>query len=427
MSRFEREKFNDHGLSDKLYVFAENILKREGTVGVSEALLSLKNKDIISFLNEQSSRGYDIDEIKKVLLTFNPETQYGFRGTLISRLEILKQERKLTSIPYPYPVRGNLSSGQLAMLEASDILFNAELQAFKEGRIKGLLHLGRPLALLRTIGINADEITLSPSVLNRHLKTHGLTVNDLYGLAKAIQTPILSYVHGSKSPNFVLVSDIFVKNGKLSISLEMDEGGNIVELNNVKSIHQKDAIEELDRLNYMGANLKGALRWVEIEKVLDWFSPAGLTSLIQASNPELDSVAKVLKEFENPNIIEEEFIDYNENLTENNRNETYNRENNEPNKDNLLKIVKSAVIERLEQPTLHGRLTDKQLDVLLNYRNFFPEKSEKEIFASLLKDMQKDFNRNMIGEASVDDLKEELEDLSKGIRRDEELNQGLKK
>ena len=57
------------------------------------------------------------------------------------------------------------------------------------------------------------------------------------------------------------------------------------------------------------------LLWVEKEKVLDWFGPAGLTSLIQASNPKLDSVTKILNNFENPKILDEKFESYDENLT----------------------------------------------------------------------------------------------------------------
>lgn len=54
------------------------------------------------------------------------------------------------------------------------------------------------------------------------------------------------------------------------------------------------------------------LLWVEKEKVLDWFGPAGLTSLIQASNPKLDSVTKILNNFENPKILDEKFESYDE-------------------------------------------------------------------------------------------------------------------
>jgi len=82
------------------------------------------------------------------------------------------------------------------------------------------------------------------------------------------------------------------------------------------------------------------------------------------------------------------------------------------------KAAKSAIFERLEQPTLHGRLTDIQILVLDDYKKLFPDIPEKEVFNSLLKGMQKDFDKNMIGEASVDDLKKELKDLVSGQRRE---------
>ena len=65
----------------------------------------------------------------------------------------------------------------------------------------------------------------------------------------------------------------------------------------------------------MKKDLPHLLLWVEKEKVLDWFSPAGLSVLIQASNPELNSVAKILENFENPKILDEKFESFEDNLT----------------------------------------------------------------------------------------------------------------
>ena len=95
--------------------------------------------------------------------------------------------------------------------------------------------------------------------------------------------------------------------------------------------------------------------------------------------------------------------------------------------ESLTKAARCAIFERLEQPILHGRLTDMQLNVLLNYRNLFPEKSEKEIFDGLLKDMKKEFERKMVGKASIDDLKDEFEDLYYGVRREESTGEGIKR
>ena len=193
-------------------------------------------------------------------------------------------------------------------IEAANERFNRELDAFKEKRHKGLLHLGRPGAVLSAAGVNAEELTVSPKVLNRKMEQHGLTADDLKGLAEAVQSPILVYKHGDKVPNLVVVTELDVKDGKLSIAIELDDAGNVVEINNVSSVHSKDAATELARLAKMGeSGLQSGLRWVEKEKVQDWLGVADLNRPMHTDNPELISVANVIENFENPSI-EEEFL-----------------------------------------------------------------------------------------------------------------------
>lgn len=194
--------------------------------------------------------------------------------------------------------------------------FNAELDEFKAKTHKGLLHLGKPGAILRTIGVDADEMTLSPSVLSRHLKKHNLTADDLIGLPLSVQTPILAYRHGDKNPNLVVVTEMDVKGGKLSVSLELDENGHVVEIDNIRSVHSKDATKEMARLGAMReGELEKALRWVEKEEVQDWLGIADLNRPIHTINPELSSVANVLLSFQNPPILEDESSQNVENAT----------------------------------------------------------------------------------------------------------------
>ena len=156
-------------------------------------------------------------------------------------------------------------------IEAVNEKFNKELDDFKEKKHQGLMHLGNPLEILRACGVNAKNLTLSPTVLHRHLKEHGPTVEDLKGLAKAVQIPILVYAHGKNHPNMVVVTEMDVKGGKLSVSLELDKDGNVVEISNIRSIHSKDAMIEMERLSeFSEEELKEALRWVDKEKVSDW-------------------------------------------------------------------------------------------------------------------------------------------------------------
>ena len=184
--------------------------------------------------------------------------------------------------------------------------FNLELDAFKNKTHKGLLHLGKPLGILKASGINAEEMTISPSVLYGHLKKHSLTTDDLKGLAQSIQSPILVYKHGEHSPNIVVVTELDVKGGKLSASFELDNNGNIVKVSNISSIHSKEANKELLRLFKMGEKDFGkALRWVEKEKVLDWLAPSSYEpSGMQAEEAPFD-IANVIRSFENPKVSDE--------------------------------------------------------------------------------------------------------------------------
>lgn len=94
--------------------------------------------------------------------------------------------------------------------------------------------------------------------------------------------------------------------------------------------------------------------------------------------------------------------------------------------DVVVPAARKAVIDRLGQPISKGRLTDDQITALAHYRSLFSENTpDKDVFSALISSMRKDFGRELIGEVSIDDLKEELEDLSGGIRR-EEPGLGLK-
>lgn len=200
----------------------------------------------------------------------------------------------------------NETNGQEA--EEANRRFNEELNAFKAKTHKGLLHLGQPGRILNACGIN-EELTLSPTVLSRKLKQHGLNVDDIKGLAGAIQEPILVYQHGDAHPNMVIVTDLAAKGGKVSVAVELDGEGNVVELNNVSSVHSKDATTELERLSNMrDGYLEQALRWVDKNEVSDWLGIADLNSPIHANNPKLVSIANILQNFENPSVGEENIL-----------------------------------------------------------------------------------------------------------------------
>lgn len=201
-----------------------------------------------------------------------------------------------------------LSFEEWKELKATNDRFNEELDAFKEKKHRGLLHLGRPMNILSAAGINVNELTLSPSILYNHLKEHNLSTDDLKGLAEAIQSPILVYKHGEHFPNLIVVTELNINRGKLSIAIKLDENGNVIEVSNVSSIHSKDATTEIERLSLLDSvKLKEYLRWVEKEKVSEWLG-LPYEEERQDANPKLVSIANVIESFENPNISEEKVL-----------------------------------------------------------------------------------------------------------------------
>ena len=113
---------------------------------------------------------------------------------------------------------------------------------------------------------------------------------------------MLVYVHGLNVPNMVAVTELNTPKGKLSVSLRLNAKGEVVELNNISSVHGKDASTEIDRLSEMGEDLKGALRYVNKEKVSNWLMSSPYMEAGTPNQQKLLSVAKIINDFENPVI-----------------------------------------------------------------------------------------------------------------------------
>lgn len=185
--------------------------------------------------------------------------------------------------------------------------FDEQLEDYAQKQHSGLLYLGKPMGILQASGITT-EMTIPPYVLNFKLKQHGLDIQDLKGLALAIQNPIMVYKDDSAHPCFVVISELERKGGKMSIAIEIDESGEVKRLGNVSSIHQKTVEHEDIRLRrYSISEFQTMLKYVDKAKVLDWFGTAGLARLMHPDNPELPDYAKVINQHVNPKIEKQYF------------------------------------------------------------------------------------------------------------------------
>jgi len=185
--------------------------------------------------------------------------------------------------------------------------FNTELDNFKAGTHKGVLHLGSPLEILRAAGIKESEITIEPSVLKAKLEQHGLTTEELKGLAKAIQSPLMVYEWGDKAKSTIIITELTRSSGdKITVAIGTERKGKKLEVNDISSIYGKSAERTIsDFSKAIGENpvrhLKDNLKYVEKEKALNWL---GLAAPKAASSQTEKDIAKVIQNFKNPNILD---------------------------------------------------------------------------------------------------------------------------
>ena len=267
------------------------------------------------YLEAKPYRAVGFDEVRAAVVPSDTETGivqqlkdkgiavYSYeRGNTEERRQVVNDAAQEQGVKFHKPESGNSKKAAENEVEAANQRFNEELDAFKNKTSKGLLHLGTPSPVLRSCGIAVKELTLSPSVLHQHLKKHDLTTDDLKNLVMGLRNPMLVYVHGLNVPNMVVVTSFETPKGKLSIALRLDNNGQVVEMNNISSIHGKDVNTEIDRLYEMGKDLGSALKYVDKEKVSDWLMSSPYKEAGTPNHQKLLSVAKIVNDFENPVI-----------------------------------------------------------------------------------------------------------------------------
>ncbi|MDR1226809.1 MAG: hypothetical protein LBK47_07930 [Prevotellaceae bacterium] len=145
----------------------------------------------------------------------------------------------------------NVENGKTASIKTTEVMnvrFDAELDKFRDGKLKPneVLHLGSPLAALQAAGIKEAEIIIRQSMLAGKLKQHNLTIEDLKGLASAIQTPTMVYEWGTKAKSTIIISDLTRGNDeKITVAVRAERNGKSLLVNDVSSVHGKSTEQTL--------------------------------------------------------------------------------------------------------------------------------------------------------------------------------------
>ncbi|MDR1227059.1 MAG: hypothetical protein LBK47_09215 [Prevotellaceae bacterium] len=150
--------------------------------------------------------------------------------------------------------------------------FNAELDNFKAGTHKGVLHLGKPLEILKAAGLKEGEISITQNTLTEHLKGHNITVDNLKGLAEEIQRPMLGYNWGKNYPATTILTELTLDDDrKIAVGIRLNNKSNNLSVNEIATIHGKTNNRFLeDFFKTTPEELQNEkLKWVENEKMLN--------------------------------------------------------------------------------------------------------------------------------------------------------------
>ena len=179
--------------------------------------------------------------------------------------------------------------------------FNDELQRQVDGTLpKGHIYrLGRPGGVLLSTGFPDLPIELSSTRLEEksRQRNHEFDIANVRDLAKAINNPlaVFSYGNKDKAQNVVVEIERGGKKFVVGISLNPVVGGRNLEVNSIRGLFPKDNAEWLNWI------AQGKLLYVDKQKIQALMSQQR-TILADVGYLDLDAVANIVENFENPDI-----------------------------------------------------------------------------------------------------------------------------
>ena len=182
--------------------------------------------------------------------------------------------------------------------------FNEELQAQIDGTLpKGHVYsLGMPSEILRSAGIPnlPIELTASRVSLKSGQEKHPFPIKILSNLPQMLQKPIAVFHYGDKAMNVIV--EIEYEGRDLLVGLVLNQDRNGIEIHSVRGLFPKDTAKWLNWIT------QGKAIYLNKE-IIQTKITQQRTNLADVDHLNLDDLAKVIKEFENPNIEENAFDD----------------------------------------------------------------------------------------------------------------------
>ena len=182
--------------------------------------------------------------------------------------------------------------------------FNEELQDQIDGLQEPghIYQLGNPSPILRSTGIPDLPIQLSATRLLEKATRfgHDFELQDVRGLVNALQHPLAIFAYGNKerAQNIIVEIEKDGKNFVVGLSLRPTVNGHVLEINSIRNVFPKNNSEWLNWIS------QGKALYINKEKVQDLIDKQR-TILADVDYLDLNSIAKIIKGFDNPVINSE--------------------------------------------------------------------------------------------------------------------------
>lgn len=187
--------------------------------------------------------------------------------------------------------------------------FNNELTRYQNGEMdkNEMLHLGRPQGVMRTFLPNLPIVMRQRVIKKGSEKKHEVDVSAIMNMPQHLSSPI--FVFQRSEDTIGALTDMRDRNGKnvcvaIELKRQIQQGAEYLEVNDVRSFHGREFKNIVEPI----ANNK-TLKWVDKEKGLAYLSSASQPVQQEIDKQVLDTATKVVKDFVNPKVSDENVAD----------------------------------------------------------------------------------------------------------------------
>ena len=171
-----------------------------------------------------------------------------------------------------------------------------------ENADKVVLSLGTPSRVLQLAGVKDMPMKLYGNKVMKKMRKHGFALEELRDLPRAVADPIAVFNNYDEDGNRSILTELRTKQGNFLVSVNIGKDAD-VDFNIVRSVFGKGDNNIVDWIN------KGLATYINKKKALTFLSHQSAPIAATAANAELSSATKVVENFENPKVSDENVAD----------------------------------------------------------------------------------------------------------------------